>query len=60
MEQFIYTITNEELRQTIIDTNAMIKACDPSAERKPALEQHLKSLLDIQISRARAVVLKDL
>ena len=52
-------MTNEELQDCIIQTNAMIKSTEPGAERMAHLNRHLLDLLAIQKSRAAMVSLSD-
>lgn len=52
-------MTNDELQSAIIDTNAMIKNCEPSADRLRLFTKHLELLLEIQIARAAMYQIKE-
>ncbi len=52
MDRLEHLMSNTDLQDAIIHTNAMIKSCAPAARRMTELEQHLNTLLDVQISRA--------
>lgn len=53
------SMTNDELQSAIIDTNTMIKNCEPGAERRRVLTKHLQRLLEIQIARAAMIEIKE-
>ena len=53
MTELEHIMTNSELQDAIIQTNAIIKSCSPSSDRKSKLDNHLESLLDCQHSRAK-------
>jgi len=52
MNELLHLMSNNELQDAIVQTNAMIKNCDLTAKRMPVLQQHLEKLLDSQQYRA--------
>lgn len=48
-------MNNNELQDSIIQTNAMLKACDPTSARFQPLSEHFERLLEIQAARALSV-----
>ncbi len=52
MVELTYLMSNTDLQEAIIHTNAMIKSCTPSAHRMNKLQDHLVNLLDVQLSRS--------
>jgi len=55
MGELLHLMSNAELQDAIVQTNAMVKSCDPNAKRMPELQNHLARLLDAQHSRASMV-----
>jgi hypothetical protein len=52
MSELSYVMSNAELQDAIIHTDAMIRRCPQGAERMRELKSHLSLLLDAQHSRA--------
>ncbi len=52
MSELLHLMSNSELQDAIVQTNAMVKGCDPAAKRMHLLQQHLESLMESQKSRA--------
>jgi hypothetical protein len=52
MSELLHFMSNNELQDAIVQTNAMVKSCASDAQRMPLLQKHLESLLETQKSRA--------